>query len=110
MGAKNFAYKLLRHMPDVATIERALHELVNEEVLHLDNNVLSQKEWLKTELALIIWANAGKKGGQQTSAQAKQAANGETYRQTMYKDVATEYEYEYEIEDESEDGIEVKNR
>ena len=103
---KNFAYKLLRHMPyDVATIERALHELVNEEVLHLDNNVLSQKRMVKDGELSLIRANAGKKGGQQTSAQAKQAANGVANipANNVAKSVAStedEYEYEYEIEDE----------
>ncbi len=109
---KNFAYKLLRHMPyDVATIERALHELVNEEVLHLDNNVLSQKRMVKDGELSLIRANAGKKGGQQTSAQAKQAANGVANipANNVAKSVAsTEDEYAYEIEVESEDGIEVK--
>lgn len=111
---KNFAYKLQRHMPyDVATIERALHELVNEEVLHLDNNVLSQKRMVKDGELSLIRANAGKKGGQKTSAQAKQAANGvanipaNNVAKSVAKSVAsTENEYEYEIEVESEDGIE----
>ena len=111
---KNFAYKLLRHMPyDVATIERALHELVNEEVLHLDNNVLSQKRMVKDGELSLIRANAGKKGGKKTSAQAKQAANGvanipaNNVAKSVAKSVAsTEDEYEYEIEVESEDGIE----
>ena len=109
---KNFAYKLLRHMPyDVATIERALHELVNEEVLHLDDDVLSQKRMVKDGELSLIRANAGKKGGQQTSDKAKQTAKGVANipANNVAKDVAnTEYEYEYEIEDESEDGIEVK--
>lgn len=107
---KNFAYKLQRHMPyDVATIERALHELVNEEVLHLDNNVLSQKRMVKDGELSLIRANAGKKGGQQTSAQAKQAAKSvaNISANNVAKSVAsTEDEYAYEIEVESEDGIE----
>ena len=108
---KNFAYKLLRHMPyDVATIERALHELVNEEVLHLDNNVLSQKRMVKDGELSLIRANAGKKGGQQTSAQAKQAANGVANipANNVAKSVALKMNMQYEIEVESEDGIEVK--
>lgn len=103
---KNFAYKLQRHMPyDVATIERALHELVNEEVLHLDNNVLSQKRMVKDGELSLIRANAGKKGGQQTSARAKQAAKSvaNISANNVAKSVAsTEDEYAYEIEVESE--------
>lgn len=100
---KNFARKLHRLMPySVEVIERALTELVEEEVLQLDGDVLSQKRMVSDAELSDTRARAGSKGGKKTQqssqygevAQAKEEAAAKAKAQAN-----TESESEIEIED-----------
>lgn len=100
----NFALKLVKQLPyDTATIERALTELLEEEVLTLDGDTLYQKRMVKDGNLSDSRASAGRKGGNKKQnakqneefacdfAQAKTQANPEN-----------EYEYENETVNENE--------
>lgn len=82
---KNFATKLLKHLPfDVEVIEEALLELINEGVLTLNGDKLLQKRMLRDNDISIKRKIAGSKGGfAKANNVAKELAN-------------TEYEYENE--------------
>lgn len=61
---ENFACQLVKHLPfTIAEIERALTELIEEDVLQLDGDRLSQKRMVKDALLSEKRASAGKKGG-----------------------------------------------
>ena len=95
---KNFAAKLLKHLPyQVDVIERSLQELVDEGVLIIEGDVLMQKRMVKDGNISETRALSGSKGGEKTKesyfATAKQAAN--TVAKPIAKCVAnSEYEYE----------------
>lgn len=91
----NFALKLARQMPyQTDEIQEALKELIEEGVLHIENNVLYQKRMVHDNLISEKRAISGQKGGQ--FAQAKFKANIEAKDQAN-----TEIENEYEIENKS---------
>ncbi len=103
----DFANKLVKHMPyDVATIERSLHELLEEEVIYIDGDRLCQKRMIKDGEISSLRASAGSKGGKK-KAQKKEFANSFATDFAIAKSQATvEIENEYENENENE----VKNK
>lgn len=88
---KNFAEKLLRHLPfTFDELENALIELVSEDVLQIDykNGVLSQKRMIKDNDLSIKRAKAGSKGGFATQfAKAKNKANTEYEIENEYENI-----------------------
>ena len=99
---KNFATKLLKHLPyDIKIIEDALTELIFEEVLSIEGDKLLQKRMIRDNEISIIRKNAGSKGG---FAKAKGLAK--SVAKTEYEN---EYEYENENENESEDENEIED-
>lgn len=63
----NFANKLARHLPyPLLIIEKALKELIEEDVLQLNGNSLSQKRMIRDYNISTKRAEAGKKGGKKT--------------------------------------------
>jgi hypothetical protein len=82
---QNFALKLLRHLPySLLVIEQSLRELIDEDVLQLNGDFLSQKRMIRDCELSIKRANAGQKGGKKTQkfasnfALAKSEANSES--------------------------------
>lgn len=103
----NFAHKLFKHMPyHVDVIQRALQELIDEEVLTIDGDLLFQKRMVKDGKLSDTRASAGKKGGKQTQknindgvfAEAKVKASDKAEVEAKTKQ-NTEDEYEDEYED-----------
>jgi hypothetical protein len=84
----NFALKLVKHMPySIKVIESGLTELIDEGVLILDGDRITQRRMVKDNDISLKRSKAGKKGGTQTQfAKAKDEANTEN-----------EYEYENEV-------------
>lgn len=80
---KNFAYKLVKHLPySVDEIKKAIDELLSEEVLFIDGDKLCQKRMIKDNLLSIERAKAGKTGGLKTQfakakVKPKEKANSE---------------------------------
>lgn len=101
----NFAIKLSLHLPfDAATIERALGELLEEEVVQIEGDALVQKRMVKDGELSNKRASAGKKG------------MGERYSNNKKEEVVTDFvitktitNSENEIEYENEVEIENKN-
>lgn len=95
---KNFACKLAKHLPySLDVIESGLSELVDEGVLQLEDDKLTQKRMVADNLLSIIRAESGSKGGSKTFAQAKHEAKPKQVAQAK-SEANTEYEIEYEIE------------
>lgn len=84
----NFATQLTRQMPyDLTTIKQGLEELINEGVIFVENDKITQKRMVRDSYISELRKNAGKKGG---FAKAKSVAKD------IAKDVAnSENEYEY---------------
>ncbi len=95
----NFACKLGKHLPFTTTeIQSALTELINEDVLQLEDDILSQKRMIHDNELSIKRSIAGKIGGKKTQfAKAKTQANSES-----------EYENENENRDINKDGTELE--
>lgn len=88
---KNFASKLLRHLPySLLIIERSLNELISEDVLQLNGNSLCQKRMIKDCEISTKRAKAGKKGGKKTQEFASSFAKANIKANSEY-----EYESEY---------------
>lgn len=102
----DFATKLVRQMPyDADTIERALEELLEEEVLRIEGDYLYQKRMVKDGRLSDIRASAGKKGGRKKAE--IDFANSFANDFAIAKSVAnTEIEIEYENDNESVGDIE----
>jgi hypothetical protein len=89
---KNFALKLHKQMPyTIEVIEKALDELVAEDVIQIEGDYLYQKRMVRDNEISIKRSISGKIGGEKTKfasrfAKAKSQANSEN-----------EYEYENEI-------------
>lgn len=97
----NFAAKLTKHLPyDVATIERALTELLDEGVLNIDGDMLYQKRMVGDGKLSETRSAAGKKGANTTNNRFFAAAN---------RAAKASANSEYEIESESENEIEYEN-
>ena len=63
----NFAYKLVKHLPfTLDEISIAIDELVNEDVLQLIGDKLSQKRMISDNELSMKRSEAGKKGGKKT--------------------------------------------
>ena len=91
---KNFALKFAKLLPfDTETVENALNELVEEEVLCIDNDTIYQRRMVKDGNTSFERSKAAKKGG----------GNPNLFKQTSkQKDKQiTEDEYEYENENET---------
>lgn len=75
----NFAYKLAKHLLFTQDeIEKALIELLQEKVLQIKGDTLSQKRMIKDNILSIKRAESGAKGGKRTQlAKAKTQANTE---------------------------------
>ena len=84
---KNFASKLVRHLPFTENeIESALTELVEEEVLHIEGDKIYQKRMVKDNDLSLKRAKAGKKGGDKNKfAQAKLEANTQANSENEYE-------------------------
>ena len=98
---KNFAIKLVKQLPYTEeVIERALTELTEEGVLHIEGNFLYQKRMVRDNELSIKRASAGKKGGENKAEKEKQFAKGFAIAKTLANsEYENEYENEYEIED-----------
>jgi len=97
---KNFACKLFKQMPyQVDVIERALQELVEEEVLTIDGDVLLQKRMVKDGILSDTRALSGSKGGKRTREDefclSKTSSKIEANTQAK-REANAEYEYEDE--------------
>ncbi|ADX66994.1 Uncharacterised protein [Weeksella virosa] len=101
---KNFAIQIARQMPyEVLTIERALDELIEEEVLTLNGDSLIQKRMVKDHQLSETRAKAGKKGGLKKNNLARNFAKAKN-------EANTEIEYEYENDNIlKEGGLEEEN-
>lgn len=78
---KNFALKLAKQMPySELIITESLTELIDEKVIHLDNDYIYQKRMVKDNLISEERSKAGKKGGEfaQAKLKAKLKANSES--------------------------------
>lgn len=86
--SSNFALKLVKHLPfTMEQIEKAIEELVEEEVLNIDGDILIQKRMVKDNAVSIARSKAGKKGGDKTQKNKKFAkANGEANSEYENKD------------------------
>lgn len=99
----NFAVKLARQMPyDVATIERALDELIDEKVLYTDDNALCQKRMIRDAELSEKRSYAGKKGAESSNKRFKTNADFASAKRTAKVSANTENEDEDEIEYEIE--------
>lgn len=77
---ENFALKLVKHLPWTTTvIKKAIEELVDEDVLQLDGDALSQKRMIKDNDISLKRSTAGKSGVKMKKkfAKAKPQANTE---------------------------------
>lgn len=108
---KNFALKVAKNMPyDLTTIETALEELTQENVLSVQGDELLQKRMIKDCVLSIKRAESGKKGGQK-SALKNDFANNFAQAKGQGNDIANseyeneiEYEYVNEIDNKSKSG------
>lgn len=107
---KNFAEKLSMHMPyKVPVIERALDELLENEVLYIDGNALCQKRMIHDAELSEKRSVSGKKGAESSNQRFKKKDGFAAAKQTANKTAKTTANAEYEIEDEDENEIEVNN-
>lgn len=102
----DFALKLVKQMPyDVPTIERSLAELLEEDVLSLDSDTLSQKRMVRDGKASDVKASAGKKGAEKKRARASAKAFAcDLAKAEAQANAENENEYETEVEIETEYG------
>lgn len=100
---KNFASKLVKHLPfEKGEIENALTELLEEEVLHMEGDKIYQKRMVKDNELSLKRSIAGKKGGDKNKfALANSQANNKAKTEDENED-ENENENEYKNEDESE--------
>lgn len=102
----NFAIKLSHHIPfDVVTIEKALHELYEEDVIQIEDDILFQKRMVKDGKLSNKRASAGKKGMKSRYSDSKKE-NVVTDFDITKSVTTSENEYVYENEDE----IEIDNK
>lgn len=96
---KNFASQLTKQMPyDFHTVANALVELIDENVLSMENDVITQKRMVKDNEISEKRAFAGKSGGKKTQKKNKKFAQANALAKTQAN---TENEIETEIEIES---------
>jgi hypothetical protein len=90
---KNFALKFAKLLPfDTETVENALNELVEEEVLCIDNDTIYQRRMVKDGNTSFERSKAAKKGG----------GNPNLFKQTSKQKDKQITEDEYEDENENE--------
>lgn len=95
---KNFAEKLLHHLPyDYGVIELALHDLLEQEVLYIEGYFLCQRRMIRDNNISEKRAKSGSKGGKKT---AKKHDNFATAKRPANDIANSEYEYEYVNESE----------
>ena len=94
---QNFAKQLAKQLPfDVAEIERGITELVEEGVLQIEDDRLSQKRMIKDAYLSDVRASAGSEGG-------KNKVKNENFAKDFAKAKSVaNYEYEYVLEYEHE--------
>lgn len=113
----NFALKLVKQLPyDVATIERALTELLEEEVLTLDGDTLYQKRMVRDGKLSDTRAFAGHKGGKKSKSQSKDGQFACDFAQAKTQanpeneiEIENEYENETVNEDKGTDMEDTEN-
>jgi hypothetical protein len=92
---KNFALKLVRHLPyDLDTILAGIKELCEEKCLVIEEDFLVQKRMVNDGELSLIRSKSGSKGGMTTQIKNKKFARAKTKANT-------EYEIEYENTNES---------
>jgi uncharacterized protein YdaU (DUF1376 family) len=77
---KNFALKVVKHMPyPTEVVTAAISELLAENVIHIEGDSLCQKRMIEDNSTSLSRAKAGKKGGESAQAKirAKERANSE---------------------------------
>lgn len=105
----NFAIKLAKHLPySTDVIDRALQELIREQVLCLRDDKLIQKRMVRDAELSQKRAEAGKKGGTAKSKNANGFANEFANNFAKAKNVANS-ENEIEIENEYENDNSIKS-
>lgn len=113
---KNFACKLAKFLPyHLPVIENSLIELIEEKVLQIEGDQLTQKRMIKDNKISLIRSESGKKGGKKSGrtpgnfaipkSKAKPKANGQAKAQANSEN---EIEYENEVDNVIEKGKEVK--
>jgi hypothetical protein len=94
---ENFAYKFAKQLPfDYETILPAIKELVEEGVLQIDGNILSQKRMIKDFKISKQRSDAAKKGGGNPNL-FKQNPK-QPFKQTIKQNTEYVYENENEVE------------
>jgi len=80
---KNFALKLLKHLPyELLEIEAALIDLCDEKVLRIDEDRLIQKRMVRDNKLSEIRAETGSKGGKKTQNKNKEFAKAKVKANT----------------------------
>lgn len=93
----NFASKFAKLLPfECATIVAALKELIEEDVLQLEQNSLSQKRMVYDGKISSIRSNTGSLGGKKTQELFSFARANDEAKDQAKNEANTEYEYEYE--------------
>jgi uncharacterized phage protein (TIGR02220 family) len=106
---KNFACKLVKHLPYSAEIiEQGIAELVEEKVLQIDEDKLIQKRMVADNIISNTRACAGSKGGKQTFAKAENKHFAKEFAQAK-SEANTENEIEYDNESENDIDFEIKD-
>lgn len=91
---KNFASQLAKQMPyDFHTVANALVELIDENVLLMENGVITQKRMVRDNEISVNRASSGKKGGKKTQKKNKDFALANALAKSKAN---SEYENEYE--------------
>lgn len=111
----NFAKMLARQMPyEADVIERALTELVEEEVLFLDGDCLCQKRMIKDGEISDKRSKSGKKGAEKLHEGKMQSGNFAksfaTAKAVANSEIENEYENESEIDSDIKDIAITKQR
>lgn len=93
---KNFALMIAKQMPyDVNTILKSLNELIDEKVLHIEDDFLVQQRMVKDGELSDTRASSGGKGGKKTQQKTKQFATNFAKAKSEANseiEIATEFE------------------
>jgi hypothetical protein len=92
----NFALQVAKNLPyDLLTVQNALIELLEENVIHIEGEYLLQKRMVNDGLLSEKRSKSGSKGGKKTQRKNKEFASKFAKAKVQAN---TEYEYEYENE------------
>lgn len=102
---KAFASQLAKHFPyDFHIVEKSLAELLNERVLTMEGDFLTQKRMVKDNQISLLRANSGKIGGKKTQESYFAKANAKAKNEANHQ-----ANPEYEIENEFKKDLNTKN-